>query len=204
MSALMNTLNAVHQVEEGRSFIRRNATAVALTAAVALVMLAAIVILLAAGPAAQAFSRGWTVALLKIVQWPIAIALVLFGFALLYYFAPDIKDQEWHWLTPGAIAGLVSWLVVSIGLKIYLHFFNTYSRTYGSLGAVIVLLLWFYLTGAAVLMGAELNSVLENAAAEAGAPAAKLKGEKAPGEADPRGKRTPEAREESPRRRDVA
>jgi membrane protein len=78
--------------------------------------------------------------------------------------------------------GLALWLAASLALKIYLHFFNSYSATYGSLGAVIILLLWFYVTGAAVLLGAEINSVLEDAAAESGEPDAKLKGEKAPGD----------------------
>ena len=126
------------------------------------------------------FSIGISSALLRIALWPIALALVLLAFALIYYFAPDIKDQKWHWVTPGALVGLALWLAVSFALKLYLHYFDRYSATYGSLGAVIVLLLWFYLSGASILMGAEINSVLENAAADAGEPDAKHEGEKAP------------------------
>ena len=74
------------------------------------------------------------------------------------------------------------WLLISFGLRLYLNFYNSYSRTYGSLGALIVLMLWFYLTGTAVLIGGEINSEIENAAAEQGAPEAKEKGEKAPNE----------------------
>ncbi len=70
---------------------------------------------------------------IKIAQWPVAIALVLLGFALVYFFAPDVKEQKWHWITPGAIAGVGLWLAVSFALKIYLHFFDRYSATYGSL-----------------------------------------------------------------------
>ncbi len=183
MSAIMDTLNAEYEVRETRSFFRKTAVAIGLTIVSALLLMVAISIVVAGGPAAQAFAHGAISALLKIAEWPVAVAFVLLGFAVIYFFAPDVKDQKWHWVTPGALTALVLWFLVSLGLKIYLHFFNSYSATYGSLGAVIVLLLWFYLTGAAVLLGAELNSVIEDAAAEAGEPEAKLKGEKAPGTA---------------------
>jgi membrane protein len=180
MSAIMDTLNAEYEVHESRSFIRRNAVALGLTLAVAILLIGAVAIVLAGGPTAEAFSGGMVKIVLKIVQWPVAIALVLLGFALVYFFAPDVKEQKWHWITPGAIAGVAMWLAVSFALKIYLHFFDRYSATYGSLGAVIILLLWFYVSGASLLFGAEINSVIEDAAAADGEPDAKLKGERAP------------------------
>ena len=79
-------------------------------------------------------------------------------FAVIYYFAPDVKNKHWHWLTPGAAIGIFCWLAASIGLRVYLHFFNSYSATYGSLGGVIILLTWFYVTGLMLLLGAEINS----------------------------------------------
>ena len=88
---------------------------------------------------------------------------MLLAFALIYFFAPNLRDQKWTWITPGSIAGVVLWLAVSFAFKGYLHFFDSYSRTYGSLGAVIVLMLWLYLTGLAVLIGGEINSEIENA-----------------------------------------
>ncbi len=188
MSAIMDTLNAAYQVQEHRSFIKRNAIAVGLTLAVAILLIAAVAIVLAGGPTAEAFSGGIVKMAIKIAQWPVAIALVLLGFALVYFFAPDVKDQKWHWITPGAVAGVALWLTVSFALKIYLHFFDRYSATYGSLGAVIVLLLWFYVSGASLLFGAEMNSVIEDAAAKAGEPDAKLKGEKAPEVPEPQEK----------------
>src|ERR1700676_1129721 len=180
MSAIMDTLNAEYEVHESRSFIKRNSVALGLTLSVAILLIAAVTIVLAGGPTAEAFSGGIAKIAIKIMQWPIAIALVLLGFALVYFFAPDVKDQKWHWITPGAIAGVALWLAVSFALKAYLHFFDRYSATYGSLGAVIVLLLWFYVSGASLLFGAEINSVIEDAAAAEGEPDAKLKGEKAP------------------------
>ena len=102
------------------------------------------------------------------------------AFALIYYFAPDLHEQKWHWLTPGSAIGVALWLLVSIAFRVYLNFFDSYSATYGSLGAVIILMLWLYFTGTAVLIGGEINSEIEHAAAEQGEPEAKEKGEKAP------------------------
>ncbi len=180
MSAVMDTLNAEYEAQESRSFMRRNGTAVGLALVFAVILLVAVMILLVGGSTAEAFSHGMISTLLKIVEWPVVVALVLLGFALIYFFGPDVKDQSWHWVTPGAIAGVMLWFAASAGMKLYLHFFDRYSATYGSLGAVIILLLWLYWTGASVLVGAEINSVIENAAAEGGEPDAKLKGEKVP------------------------
>jgi membrane protein len=180
MSAIMDTLNTAYEVTESRSFVRRTATAIGLTVVVAMLILAAVGVVLLSGWVAQ----GPLPIILNVLQWPAAMALMLLAFALIYYFAPDLEEQEWHWVTPGAIVGLILWLMASVSLKVYLHFFNTYSATYGSLGAVIILLLWFYLTGVSVLTGAEFNSEIENAAAQEGHPDAKLKGEKAPDDDD--------------------
>jgi membrane protein len=105
-----------------------------------------------------------TVIAWKIVQWPIVLAFMFAAFATTYYFAPNLKEPEWHWITPGSGLGLVFWLVASLGFKLYLHFFNSYSKTYGSLGAVIILLLWLYITGFAILIGGEINAAIGRAA----------------------------------------
>src|SRR6202162_6508460 len=110
MSAIMDTLNAEYEVHEGRSFIKGNAVALGLTLAVAILLIGAVAIVLAGGPTAEAFSGGIVKIVIQVVQWPVAIALVLLGFALVYFFAPDVKDQKWHWITPGAIAGVALWL----------------------------------------------------------------------------------------------
>ena len=92
--------------------------------------------------------------------------MLALSFAAVYYWAPDVKKRRWHWLTPGGALGIVGWLVASFGLRVYLHFYNNYSLTYGSLGAVIILLTWFYITGLMLLLGAEINSEIEAAAAK--------------------------------------
>ena len=96
----------------------------------------------------------------------VAIGLLALLFALIYYWAPDVKQRQWRWLTPGGAIGIIGWLLASLGLRAYLHFFNSYSAIYGSLGAVIILLTWFYLSGLMLLIGAEVNSEIEAAATE--------------------------------------
>ena len=103
---------------------------------------------------------------IHILQWAVASALLMLQFSMIYYFAPDLKVKRWHWMTPGAVIGLVGWVICSLGLRVYLHFFDNFSLTYGSLGGVIILLTWFYITGLMLLLGAEINSTIEAAAAE--------------------------------------
>ena len=198
MGAITQALNVAYDVKESRSWLRQHATAVGLTVALSVLIILALVIVLygeriidyVAGSYGfgEVFREVW-----KVLQWPIALAFMLLSFALIYFFAPDLHDQEWSWITPGSAIGVGLWLLVSFAFRIYLHFFNSYSKTYGSLGAVIILMLWLYLTGAAILIGGEVNSEIEDAEAKAGAPDAKEKGQKAPDE------KRDERRAESPR-----
>jgi membrane protein len=91
---------------------------------------------------------------------------MVLSFEVMYYYCPDVHNKKWRWFTPGGLVGLSGWVIGSLALRIYLHFFNSYSATYGSLGAVIILLLWFYLTGVMILLGGEVNSEIEHAVAE--------------------------------------
>jgi membrane protein len=114
----------------------------------------------------------------KILQWPVALFFVVLSFAVLYYWAPDVADQKWYWITPGSLIGVGLWILATAGFRVYLNYFNSFSATYGSLGAVIILMLWFYITALALLIGAECNAEIEHAAAEHGRADAKLRGEK--------------------------
>jgi membrane protein len=107
-----------------------------------------------------------TVFAVRICGWIVAAIFLALSFASVYYWAPDLRKRQWHWITPGATLGIVGWLLASLGFRMYLHFFNSYSVTYGSLGAVVILLMWFYITGLMLLVGAEFNSELEAAAME--------------------------------------
>ena len=185
LSAITDSLNTAYDLEETRPWWKQRLTAIGLTAALSVLIIGALVLVVAGGRIAEwlavAYGFGPVFPLTwKIIQWPVVLAEMILAFALIYYFAPDFRKQSWKWLTPGAAIGVALWLLVSIGFRAYLHFFNSYSATYGSLGAVIILMLWLYFTGAAVLVGGEINSEIESAAAKQGEPEAKEKGEKAP------------------------
>ena len=192
MSAITDSLNATYDIEEGRPWWKQRLVAITLTVTLSILILSALLLVIAGGHIAEgianaygfgpAFAIAW-----KVIQWPIVFACMILAFALIYYFAPDVREQKWTWLTPGALIGVVLWLLVSLGFRVYLEFFDSYSKTYGSLGAVIILMLWLYFTGAAVLVGGEINSEIENAAAQSGEPDAKERGEKSPQEKEARG-----------------
>jgi membrane protein len=187
LGAITESLNTAYDLKESRPWWKQRLTAIGLTIALSILIIGALILVVAGGRIAEwlaahyglgpVFPTGW-----KIIQWPVALACMTFAFALIYYLAPDFREQAWQWLTPGAVIGVALWLLVSLGFRVYLHYFNSYSATYGSLGAVIILMLWLYFTGAAVLIGGEVNSEIENAAAKQGDPDAKEKGEKAPNE----------------------
>jgi membrane protein len=130
-------------------------------------ILAALAIVLVGGTIGEAlaarfglgslFTTVWT-----IIQWPIALVFVLTTFNLIYNFAPNISPQSRRWITPGAFVGVTLWLIVSFAFRLYLGYFDSYSVTYGSLGAVIVLMLWFYLSGVAILIGGEVNCEMQS------------------------------------------
>ena len=174
ISAIQDTLNAVYKIRDSRSYIVARIQAIGLT-----ILLTAIVSLglasmllgdyfarLAELRVSDLLLRYATADAVRLASWIIASVLLALTFAMLYYWAPDCKTRRWHWLTPGGTIGITGWLLASLGFRIYLHFFNNYTVTYGSLGAVIILLMWFYITGLMLLLGAEINSQIEAAAAE--------------------------------------
>ena len=188
MGAITEALNVAYDVKESRPWWKSRLQSIGLTVALSVLIIGALVLVLYGGKIVGALEAGFDlgsgfVTIWRLAQWPIVLASMLLAFALIYYFAPDLREQKWTWLTPGAVVGVVLWLLASFGLRTYLHFFDSYSNTYGSLGAVIILMLWLYLTGVAVLVGGELNSELEHMAAELGVAEAKSEGEREPGAA---------------------
>lgn len=166
MTAICQTLNIAYEVEETRPWWKVRLVSLGLTVALSVLILSAITLTLFGGHIAeyiaasfsfgQVFTWAW-----KILQWPVVLLFVLVAFALIYYLAPDVRERRWHWVSPGAFVAVVLWLVVSFAFRTYLGYFNSYNATYGSLGAVIILMLWFYFTGAAILIGGEVNSEIE-------------------------------------------
>ena len=141
--------------------------AIGLTLAVALTVLVALSLVLVGPTVAEKLGQttGWGAPFKwtwLIVQWPLVFLLVTTGIGLLYYFGPD-AEQDWVWITPGAVAATTLWLLVSLAFKLYVARFTDYEGSYGAVGAVIVVLLWFYVSGIAILTGAELNAEIEHA-----------------------------------------
>ncbi len=170
MSSMISTLNAVFRVREARSWFRVRAIALALTLAIAILLLSALLLVFVGNQVVDwlAAEFSWSSFLAvawKDFRWPAAAIFVMMSFSLVYYAGPNLARYRRHWVTPGSLFGMLLWLAASVGLRIYLHFFNTYSATYGSLGAVMILLVWLYVAGLAFLIGGEINAEIERAAA---------------------------------------
>jgi membrane protein len=169
VSSAISALNAAYRVREERSWLRIRAVAVALTLALSILLLVALFLSLASGRFLDWFGaelglRPYAIALWAAAQWPASILFVLISYSLIYFFAPDLEERKWHWLTPGSAFGAVVWLAASEGFRIYLKFFDTYGASYGSLGAVMILLAWLYLTALSFLIGGTINAEIERGA----------------------------------------
>ena len=172
MKALEDALNAVYKVKESRPLWKTNGIAFILTISASLLTIAALAVFLYGGVLVQLVSDTvglkpafyWT---WRIAQWPIAVFFVSLVASMVYYAAPNLKQRRWQWLSPGALFATLGWIAASGLLRLYFHFFTSYARTYGSLGAVMVLLTWLYVTGIMLLLGAEVNMVIEVAAVRA-------------------------------------
>ena len=173
-TAIQDTLNIVYKVRESRPYWKVRGAAMLVTLLLAIVISFALFSLFIGDFVARYFSLHIgehmlalvVASSIRVVAWVVATALLMLIFAIIYYYAPDVRNKQWHWLTPGAAVGIFCWVAASIILRLYLHFFNSYSLTYGSLGAVIILLTWFYVTGLMLLLGAEFNSEIAAAVLE--------------------------------------
>lgn len=173
-SAIQQSLNVVYRVKETRPYWKARLSSIGITFILSIVITLMLASLLLADFLARlahlhiyhhalaVFAAGS----LRTLGWVVATAFLSFLFALIYYFGPDVKVSQWRWLTPGSAFGMLGWLVASLGLRLYVHYFNNYSATYGSLGTVIILLTWFYLSGLMLLVGGEINSEIEAAVHE--------------------------------------
>lgn len=182
VASIMDALNRCYHVKDARPWWKQRLISIGLTASISALTVVALAIVLYGGAIADFVGShvglsNVTVMAWHIAQWPIALFFIVMSFAILYYWGPD-TEQKWQWITPGSVVGVLAWIGASLLFRVYLHFFNSYSKTYGSLGAAIVLLLWLYISGMAIMVGGEINSEIENAAAQRGHPEAKAPGEK--------------------------
>jgi membrane protein len=165
MVAIIDALNHAYDITEWRPWWKRRLVAISLTLALALFTLLALAFVLV-GPATATQVAAWlglapAVAVIwQLVRWPVIALSAVLAVDLVYHFAPN-RPARWAWITPGALIATALWIVSSFGFKFYLTNFADYTATYGTIGGVIVTMLWFYVSGLAVLTGAELNGVIE-------------------------------------------
>jgi membrane protein len=180
---MMSAMNAAYDVVEGRPIWKRFPLSIFYTVGIAGMLLAAAA-LMVLGPQVMGWIAGqfgledFIVTVWTIARWPVIVILMMVAVALIYYVMPDVK-QEFRFITPGSVLAVVVWIVASLGFAFYVKTFANYNAMYGSIGAIIVLLLYFYISAAVLLLGAEMNAVIEHMSSEGKDP-----GEKVPGELD--------------------
>lgn len=166
VASMIAGLNLAYRVRETRSWLKVRAISLGLTVSISILVLFALGVVLLGGQSAR-----WTgdllhlepmvVALWLWLEWPLAVFFVAVSFSLIYHYGPDLERGRRRWLSPGAVCGALMWFAISIGFRFYLRFFNAYSFTYGSLGAVMILLIWLYVSSLAFLVGGEINAEIE-------------------------------------------
>lgn len=167
MTTVITTLNAAYDIEEWRPWWQTRLVAIALSLALAIFTVAALVIVVSGAElgrsmagalsAGQVFSQLWSV-----LRWPVALGFVVFAIDLVYHFAPN-ADTRWVWISPGSLLATALWLLTSLGFKLYLQYVSNLAVVYGAIGSAVVLMLWLYLSGFALLIGAELNAEIDRA-----------------------------------------
>jgi membrane protein len=166
IGAFIRASNSIWDVEEGRPIWKTLPLRLIITVAMLILLTATAVAVAVTGPLADKVGKligigGAAVTAWDIAKWPILILIVSLMFSILYYTAPNVKQPGFRWVTPGGVVAVVSWMIVSALFGIYAANFGSYNKTYGSLGAVIIFLVWLWLTNIAILFGAELNAESE-------------------------------------------
>ena len=177
IGAFIRASNAIYEVEEGRPFWKLRPLQVAITVAMVLLLALVAISIVVTGPLARSvgdvIGLGDTaITVWNIAQWPVIVVIVMGMFTVLYYVAPNVRQPRLRWVTPGGILAVLVWLVASLGFGLYVANFGSYDKTYGSLGGVVVFLVWLWLSNLALLVGAEFDAELERSRElEAGLPA---------------------------------
>ena len=154
-------LNKAYEVEESRGWKRLTVTIVGLTTSLAVTGFLAMLLFFGSWYLAAVFDG--SVVALRGVEWAVLAVSAAFSFEMLYRFGPNVRRQAWRWSTPGAACALVLWIVLTLGARLYFGHVDNYTRDYGQLNSVAMLLLWLYFTNGAILIGGEMNSQIEKA-----------------------------------------
>ncbi len=177
IGAFIRASNSIYEVEEGRPFWKLRPLQIGITLVMVVLLSVSAVAVVVTGPLAEevggviglgdAAVTAWDIA-----KWPVLVLLVSFMFSILYWAGPNVRQRAFRWLTPGGVFAVVLWIVASAAFAFYVANFGSYDKTYGTLGGVIVFLIWLWISNIAVLLGAELNAELERGRElEAGEPA---------------------------------
>jgi membrane protein len=160
--SLIEAMNITYDEQEKRGLFKLNGLALAMTLGGVITAVLALIVVVAI-PTLLGFAGLGDIARVgvDVLRWPILIAVLLFALAAVYRFGPSREGPEWRWVTPGSLLAAGLWLAVSIAFSIYVANFGSYEKTYGSLGAVVILLMWFYVGAYVILLGAELNAEAE-------------------------------------------
>jgi len=169
--AMIFGLNMAYEVQERRPWWKLGAAIVGLTASLAISGSVALLLIFFGGELANRFSRQHfsldeAAIVFRGFEWATLFALLMFSFALLYRFGPNLRDHKWRWSTPGALFALILWVGSTLAVRLYFEHVNNYQRVYGHLNSVVMLLLWLYITNGAILIGGEMNSEIEKAGAK--------------------------------------
>jgi membrane protein len=167
VGAFTRASNLIYEVGD-RRFVRQRPLQLAITLLMALLLALVLVGLVLSGPLAEAVGRvvglsDTVVTVWSIAKWPVLLLLVVVMISLLYFLAPNVRQRKFRWISAGGILAVLAWIVASLGFAFYVSQFGSYNKTYGSLGAVIIFLVWLYISNNALLLGVELNAELERA-----------------------------------------
>jgi membrane protein len=166
VDAFMQASNAIYDVPEGRPLWKRLPIRLAVTLATGVLLVASVLIVVVSGRLAEALGRvlglsGPVVTAWQIGKWPLLVALIALLFAILYWASPNARQGGFRWISPGGLVAVVLWIAASVGFGFYVTHFGSYAETYGSLGGIIVFLVWLWISNLAILFGAELDAELE-------------------------------------------
>jgi membrane protein len=173
IGAFMRAANAIYDVPEGRPIWKTLPLRLGLTVMIGVLLTVSVLAIVMTGRLAELVGRllhvgHVAVVVWDIAKWPVLLVLISLMFALLYYLAPNAKHTGFRWITPGGLVGVVVWLIASLGFALYVANFNSYNKTYGTLGGIIAGLVWLWISNIAVLLGAEFDAELERGRAIAG------------------------------------
>jgi membrane protein len=166
IGAFIRASNIIWDVDEGRPIWRTLPLRVVITVTMIVLLAVSALAVVVTGPLADRVGKligvgGSFVTVWDVAKWPVLIVVVSFMFSILYYASPNVRQPGFRWVTPGGVLAVVSWIVVSAAFGLYVANFGSYNKTYGSLGAIIIFLVWLWLSNVAILLGAELNAELE-------------------------------------------